>query len=385
MVATAFTILLLALGAIFALFLLALLIGLMRPEGPRTEERPSVTVVVAARNEERTIRRCVRALLAQDYPPGKLQIVVVDDRSEDRTAALVEELVPAHSHLELVRVTECPPNWSPKKHAINMGIDRARGEIIMCTDADCEPPPTWVTGVVSYFTPEVGLVTGRSCLVSASTPWLVARLLELDSLAMACVAAGGVGLGVPLTCTGTNLSYRKKVYQAVGGFAGVEHLLSGDDDLLLHKVGATSWRIRYAWDPRTVVTSSAPESFAHFGHQRARHASKGFFYAPWLTALLVAIYFFHCALLVAVPLATLGLIAPWVLGAGLALAWIPELLLVGFGAARFRRWHLWPLLPLGALLYIPYVVIFATWGALGKFSWKGTTARKGVRIAEAET
>ncbi len=384
MVTSAFSVVLLWLAGFFALFLLALLIGLMRPEGARTKVRPAVTVVVAARNEERMIGRCVRALLAQDYPVDKLHIVVVDDRSEDSTAALVEELAAAHPNLELVRVTECPPSWSPKKHALASGIARARGDIILCTDADCVPPPTWVAAMVSYFTPEVGLVAGFSRIRSAAPSRVVARLVELDSVAMACVAAGGIGLGVPLTCTGANVSYRKKVYEAVGGFAGGERLLSGDDDLFLHKVARSAWRIRYAWDRGAVVSCAGPESLSHFGHQRARHASKGLFYAAWLTTLLICIYLCHCALLAAVPAALLGLISPWTLVAGLATVWVPEFLLVGYGAARFGKRYLWPYIPLGALLYLPYVVIFAAWGALGKFSWKGTVARRGVRVTEVQ-
>jgi cellulose synthase/poly-beta-1,6-N-acetylglucosamine synthase-like glycosyltransferase len=381
---TIFGISLCALGALFALFILALFVGLLRPEGPRTQAKPSVSVVVAARNEEQQIGACLAALVAQDYPRDKLQIIVVDDRSEDGTAAIVNEVAASHPQVELLRVTACPSNWSPKKHALATGVAHARGELILCTDADCQPPPTWVSGMVSYFTPGVGLVAGFSPTTHGPGSRLAKRLLEMDDLALACVAAGSMGVGVPLTCGGSNLAYRKEVYEQVGGFSGVEHLLSGDDDLFLHKVRITAWRTHYARDLGTVVPSGGPRSFRQFRHQRTRHASKGFFYAPWMIALLVLIYLFHCGLLAALPAALLGLLQPGMLTIAYALAWVPEFLLVGWGAFLFRRRYLLPYLPLAALLYIPYIVVFAAWGTLGNFSWKGATGQRGYRVAEVE-
>ncbi|MCR4439382.1 MAG: glycosyltransferase [bacterium] len=384
MAGTVFSIALIALGGVFALFLLGLLVGLLRKEGARCQDRPTVSVVVAARNEERQIGRCAAALLAQDYPRHRLQIVIVDDRSDDATAAIVERMAAGQEHLELVRLSSCPSNWSPKKHAIAAGVARCRGEVILCTDADCVPPPGWVSGMVSYFTPGVGLVAGFSPGSWGPRSRLLLRLMEMDDLALACVAAGSIGIGVPLTCSGANLAYRKEVYEEVGGFSGVEHLLSGDDDLFLHKVRATSWRCRYARDAATIVPSGGPESFRQFRHQRTRHASKGFFYPAWLTTLLILIYLFHCGLMAAVPMALLGVIAPRVVALAFATAFVPEFLLVGYGAALFRRKRLCPYVPLAALLYIPYVVVFAVWGTFGKFAWKGAVAHRGYRVNEVE-
>lgn len=384
MVGTVFGVALCALGMFHALFILTLFVGLLRPEGRRTKAQPTVSVVVAARNEEHQIGACLAALLAQDYPRARLQIIVVDDRSQDATAAIVANVAAAHPHVELLRVTACPANWSPKKHAIATGVSRARGELILCTDADCVPPPSWVAGVVSYFTPGVGLVAGFSPLSHGPHSRLLAHLLEMDDLALACVAAGSIGVGVPLTCSGANLAYRREVYRQVGGFSGVEHLLSGDDDLFLHKVRATGWQVRYARDLGTFVRSAGPRSLRQFRHQRTRHASKGFFYAPWMTTLLILIYLFHCGLLATVPAVIFGLLSARLAALAFALAWAPEFLLVGYGAFLFRRQHLVPYLPLAAALYIPYIVVFAAWGTLGSFSWKGELAQRGYKVTGVE-
>jgi cellulose synthase/poly-beta-1,6-N-acetylglucosamine synthase-like glycosyltransferase len=96
---------------------------------------PSLSVVVAARNEEQNVRRCVSGLLAQDYPD--LQIIVADDRSEDRTGAILDELSAQDPRLSVVHVRELPPGWFGKNHAMHVAVSRATGQLLCFSDADC--------------------------------------------------------------------------------------------------------------------------------------------------------------------------------------------------------------------------------------------------------
>ena len=107
----------------------------------RPESYPSLSVIIPARNEEATIGITLDYLLSQDYPKDRLQIIVVDDRSTDSTAAIVAECARNHSRIELVSLRECPPSMSPKKHALTQGIKHATGDIIVTTDADCSFHP----------------------------------------------------------------------------------------------------------------------------------------------------------------------------------------------------------------------------------------------------
>jgi len=97
---------------------------------------PSISVIIAARNEERTIREALASLLQQDYPC--FEIIVVDDRSQDGTAAVLRELV-EHvpcSRLRMVEKKEHPPSWLGKCHALHIGAQMACGEYLLFTDAD---------------------------------------------------------------------------------------------------------------------------------------------------------------------------------------------------------------------------------------------------------
>lgn len=93
-----------------------------------------VTVVVAARDEALHIRSAVRALLAQDYP--SLEVVAVDDRSTDGTGEILRRLAELDRRLRVVEVTELPPGWLGKNHALHEGAAVASGELLLFTDAD---------------------------------------------------------------------------------------------------------------------------------------------------------------------------------------------------------------------------------------------------------
>jgi cellulose synthase/poly-beta-1,6-N-acetylglucosamine synthase-like glycosyltransferase len=95
---------------------------------------PSVTIIAAARNEERHIEAAMQSLLALDYPDYEL--IVVDDRSDDRTGEILDRLVATHPRLKTVHVDQLPSGWLGKNHALWVGTQTARGELLLFTDAD---------------------------------------------------------------------------------------------------------------------------------------------------------------------------------------------------------------------------------------------------------
>ncbi len=105
---------------------------------PRVHGRP-LSVIIPARNEAATIETVVRSVLASTYEP--LEVIVVDDRSTDATAAIVEGIAAEHSRLRLVRGEELPPGWFGKPRACWQGYRAARGEILAFTDADTRHAP----------------------------------------------------------------------------------------------------------------------------------------------------------------------------------------------------------------------------------------------------
>lgn len=113
---------------------------------------PLVSVVVGARDEERNIREAMNSMLAQDLP--RFELVVVDDRSTDRTGEILEAISAADPRLRVAHVAELPKGWLGKNHALEVGAATASGELILFTDADIVMAPDTVRRAASYFVRE---------------------------------------------------------------------------------------------------------------------------------------------------------------------------------------------------------------------------------------
>jgi glycosyltransferase involved in cell wall biosynthesis len=113
-----------------------------------TGPAPFVSVVVAARNEERNVEAAGRSLLAQAYP--SLEIIAVDDRSTDRTGAILDARAAEEPRLKVMHVRELPAGWLGKNHALWLGAAAARGEWLLFADADVIMAPDAVSRAVAY-------------------------------------------------------------------------------------------------------------------------------------------------------------------------------------------------------------------------------------------
>lgn len=109
---------------------------------------PVVSIVVAARNESKNIREAMNSLLHMDYPT--LEIIVVNDRSEDLTGKILDEMARGDSRLKVIHISELPPGWLGKNHALWLGGKHASGELLLFTDADIVMAPGTLAKAVSY-------------------------------------------------------------------------------------------------------------------------------------------------------------------------------------------------------------------------------------------
>lgn len=358
---------LLAGGALYAAAVLWLLAGIRRKPQPANAECPSATIVVAARNEAAQIEACCRSLRAQDYR-GPLEIVVVDDRSSDATAEVVSRQAAQDSRIRLLHAPATPRFRCPKKSALAWGIERSEGELILCTDADCRPPNSWVRSMVAHFAPAVGLVAGYARPTSGRR--LHQHLLALDNLAVGALAAGSFGMGRPLSCTGRNLAYRRQLYKDIGGFSGIGELVGGDDVYFARLAARrTSWRLVFNARKASVVSClAAPESWKDVLHQKLRHAGKAGHYSGGARILGIGLYLFHAALA-----ASLVRLLQGQVDAAIAGTWTAKILLdlalTGSMATPDERRLLF-LLPVLELVYVPYVLVFTIVGRLGWYRWR---------------
>lgn len=121
---------------------------LARTDAPPPTRWPRVSLVFAARNEAATIGAAVPTMLALDYPD--LELIAVDDRSEDRTGEILDALATREPRLRVDHVRELPPGWLGKNHALHHGAQRATGEWILFTDADIHFRPDALRRAIAH-------------------------------------------------------------------------------------------------------------------------------------------------------------------------------------------------------------------------------------------
>jgi cellulose synthase/poly-beta-1,6-N-acetylglucosamine synthase-like glycosyltransferase len=349
----------------------------------RPGDWPTVSLIVCAKNEERRLPRLLRALERQQYPRDKLEICLVDDRSSDRTGEIIDDFAASHFNVIALRINDTTPNFAPKKRAIDAAIRRTTGEIILLTDADSTPGPRWVQEMAAAFLPNVVMVCGYSPYAPRQAFWQ--KILALEYFSHAAIAAGGCGVGRPLTCTGSNLAYRREAYFRLGGFDGIAPWISGDDDLLLHKMHVASiGEIVYVAHPSAHAPVRPPSSWREFKSQRTRYASKSLHYQPPLTLALGAVFFLNLLISagwLSVVFGVWKFFVPTVvislLKAGNDFFYLRQAAKL-FGEKKFLG-----VFPLAALLHPFYVVYFAVRGQFAKFSWRGEqfAAKKAQQIS----
>ena len=347
-----------------------LIFGLLRLRPVNNQSNPTVSVIVAARNEAENLPACLDGLVQQDYPKELTQIVIVDDRSTDGTARLIEEFAATAPYIAVVQIKDQTPVASPKKRALAAGIAAASGELLLFTDADCRPLPAWISEMVACFDHNTGLVAGFSPL-TPNRPGLFGRVLELNSMTAATIAAGSIGIGKPSTCTGRNLAYRRETYEEAGGFDAIAHSLSGDDDLFLQLVKKkTRWKIHFAFSPGSIIPASGVAGIREWWRQRRRHISAARYYSFLLQAVYFLIHLANLCLFVA---------AVGSLFCGELLAWPVVLLLVklgidflalGLAARKLSYTRLLPYFPLWEIFFVLSNTLIGPFFFAGKIRWK---------------
>ena len=349
------------------------LIGLYRPYIPPSHApQPFLSVVIAARNEANYIGNCLKSLTQQTYPSHLFEVIVVDDDSSDNTRLIVEDYSKTYPHICLLTVGKQFPQMAAKKRPMSVGIQHAKGEWIVTTDADCQLRATHLAQLTTYMHPNTDVIIGFSQIKTSQDPLtLFEKLQGCDFLSLMSAAAGSAHMGYPLAATGQNFAYRKTLFDQVGGFEKVAHRPSGDDVLLLQLMRkASSNKIVFASDPKTFVSTHRPETPLSFWRQRKRWASNAAFQIrlnPYFFAYILVVFGTHALILISLLRPPHTYLFP--LG-----CWLAKSIADGFviykGAQVFDRKDVLSIWPLWEILQPFYIFLMGIFGTLGGFTWK---------------
>ena len=333
-----------------------------------------VSVIVAARNEEKSISRTLDDLIAQSYDKNLTEIIFIDDHSTDRTSEIISSYT--QHGIKLICLNEDKPLNSYKKKAIQMAIAASSGTLIVTTDADCKMEPDWLKTIVSFYE-ENNYKMISSPVVYFEERSFFERAQSLEFLYLIGLGASTIGNGQPATCNGANLAYEKEAFYEVNGFKGIDDLASGDDELLLHKMSkAFNNKIGFLKNRNAIVYTHAKTTIKEFIQQRKRWSSKSTRYKDRsVIALGVFVWVFNLALIANI---CAGLFIEFFLKAALfqlLCKFLIEFVFLYKVTGFADRRKLLFLLPIVSLVHALYIVYIGIAGNSGKYKWKGRMVR----------
>ena len=292
----------------------------VQPAPPVPGCEPRVSVIVAARDEEQFIERCLTSIAESDYPAEKLEIIAVNDHSTDRTEELIRTVMQRYPCVRLVQTGDERGNLRGKTNAVAKAIGASTGEILMFTDADCTVSKSWVRKTVSYFDQNTGIVGGFTHLPAGST---FAAMQTLDWIVLFSISSGTAGWGIPLTVVGNNLALRRAAYDATGGFEKIPFSVTEDYAIVRAILRQKVYGLRFPLDSETIVASTPCASWRQLFRQKQRWSVGGLNMIAEGFLIAAVNWAFHLALVVSLFFVNL----PVWLGV-LAVAWIIDLWLV---------------------------------------------------------
>ena len=364
------------LTALYCLFLLFLIVGTFRANRSISpiQENHFISVIIAARNEAKHLSSLLSNLLEQEYPQDKCEFIIVNDRSTDKTDYILKNFSKKYSQIKYISIRDQLPGQVGKKRALTEGINQAQGEILLFTDADCRPGKFWLRSMNEVFSRGFDVVVGYSPLICKHKGFIkktICMFKKLERLAMFTLSAGSIGWNWGITATGRNFAYKKNVFESLGGFEGIGHIPSGDDDLFLQKISKSrSYKLGFATHAESFVPSIEQKSGSQTFQQEKRRGSKWRYYPALIKCVSLLAFIFLLLLLVSFILALAGVVT-WrsFLIVFLTKSFF-DLIILLRGATVFREYSSLLVFPFVEILYAPYFIVFGLLGTFGKYKWK---------------
>lgn len=270
---------------VFGVFALAFLIQMIyiwlifgrlafyKPKVDKRIEKP-VSVVITTRDDYFFLQKYLPSILTQDYP--EYEVVVVNDRSDDETMALLDRLSNQYDHLKVVNMNHSVSFYPGKKFPLSIGIKSAKHEILLLTDSDCQVnSKDWIRNMQMGFDEQTQIILGygpyqpqKGILNSLIRYYSYFTALQYLSFALAKMPYMGVG---------RNLAYTKSLFYKNNGFISHYKVASGDDDLFVNETAKKN-NVKICINPNSFTYSVPKTTFGQWIKQKKRHLSAGKLY-----------------------------------------------------------------------------------------------------------
>jgi cellulose synthase/poly-beta-1,6-N-acetylglucosamine synthase-like glycosyltransferase len=241
---------------------------------------PTVSILIAARNEAQNLPRCLDAIARLKYPTEKIEVWIGNDQSTDETAAIAEQYVAKYPHMHLLNITHQVGKATGKANVLAQLARKSRGEYLFITDADIAVNPFWIQSLLMHSSDKVAIVSGFT--VTEANRFF-ARMQQIDWLYFMGILLGLHRMGLMATAVGNNMMVRRDAYDATGGYEQIDPSITEDFKLYLEVI-AKGYESRNILHSGSINTSLAVNNFETLLHQRKRwlHGAKELPFYWWL-------------------------------------------------------------------------------------------------------
>jgi glycosyltransferase involved in cell wall biosynthesis len=239
-----------------------------------TNNHLGISIIVAAKNESANIKLLVESVYKQKYDYSKFELILVDDNSSDDTLNIMSTLANNYSNLIVIQANK--KQFSGKRGALQLGIERANFPNIVITDADCEPSSSFLMAYSNKFNENYDFIFGASPMRQTDT--FTNKIASYDNLWVHILTFSFANIGFPYSASARSFGFKKDSFFEIEGYENTTDTLSGDDDLLLREAVKKRMKITTIINPEAFVYTSSKQTFNAYLNQKARHTSSSNYY-----------------------------------------------------------------------------------------------------------
>jgi len=252
-------------------------LAFFKPKETDTHTDSPVSIIVCSRDELNNLRQNVPQILQQQYE-APFELLVVNDNSSDNTRHEMQWLSLQQQRLKVINIDSEASIYTGKKYPLSIGIREATHGHLLLTDADCAPASeNWSSLMMSAFSQQTEIVIGYGAY--QKLPGLLNKIIRFETFHSALQYLSYALAGLPYMGVGRNLSYKKELFSRHRGFASINHIPGGDDDLFINKA-ATNKNTAIVTNPNAHTISIPKKSWGDWKRQKTRHYSTSKYYKP---------------------------------------------------------------------------------------------------------
>jgi cellulose synthase/poly-beta-1,6-N-acetylglucosamine synthase-like glycosyltransferase len=260
---------------------------------PFSGEKVKVSIMIAARNEENTIGRCLDSIAKLNYPAHLLEVLIGDDNSEDNTRQVVEKLIQDKPNFKLIQISDKLGSAKGKSNVLAHLTRLATSDYFFITDADIAVPENWILAMLARVTNRIGIVTG---ITTVSDHRFFSRMQGLDWLNALGLIQVVSDRNLPVTTMGNNMLVTRKAYESTGGYENFPFSIT-EDIQLFNEVLNQGFGFKNVYQKETLAISLPAKSLPDLLQQRKRWL-KGVTHLPhYMKAVLVLYASFYAVMI----------------------------------------------------------------------------------------